>query len=227
MPADDLPAWMRWAIALAQVVGPFATIALAVIAVRTAKAALASAELARTEFALSRIPVVLVQDLQVRYTGRRLTARGAIAVATEGMSPAEKVGRRVVCHRADTSIEAWVEDDDEMQVVCRRQQTLAGSRHLYDSRQPILVTDRAWPPPTTVSIRVIYTFSSAYAPWYAETWVATATADADDTGQFVVGPISHQFLRSRQHRNSYRWRLADCWLRYRQRMEQIRREMGG
>lgn len=227
MPRTDFPFWMQWAIAIAQVLGPLATAILALLAFRTSKAAVASAELAKTEFTLSRMPVVQVQDLHVRYVNRSLTVRGAIAVTTDGMSPAERAGRRVDYHRVETSMEAWAEDNDEMQVVCRKQNIRNSTSRLYSSRQPIFITDRPWTAPTTVSIRVLYTFSSAYAPWYAETWIATATADPDDTGQLAVGPISHQFLRSRQYRPSYRSRLGAFWRSYCRRMEQLRREMGG
>ena len=227
MLGDDFPRWMQWTLATAQVLGPLATAILAILAFRTAKAAVASAELAKTKFTLSRIPVVLVQDLQVHYVNRTLSVRGAIAVATEGLSPAERVGRRIDYHRVDTTMEAWAEDNDDMQVVCRKRNTRKGISRSYDSRQPFFLSDRPWTAPATVSIRVLYTFASAHAPWYAETWLATATADPDESGQLAVSSSSHQFLRSHLHRASPRSRLPDLWRSYCRRMEQIRRDMGG
>ena len=144
MSRADFPFWMQWAIAIAQVLGPLATAILALLAFRTSKAAVASADLAKTEFTLSRMPVVQVQDLHVRYVNRSLTVRGAIAVTTDGMSPAERVGRRVDYRRVETSMEAWVEDNEEMQVVCRKQNIRNSTSRLYSSRQPILITDRPW-----------------------------------------------------------------------------------
>ena len=227
MLSDDFPRWMQWAVATAQVVGPLATTILAILAFRTAKAAIASAELAKTEFTLSRMPVVLVQDLSIAYVNTRLIVRGAIGVATEGMSPVERVGRRVDYHRVETHMEAWAEHADEMHVVCRKQNTRNRTSLPYDSRLPLFLSDRTPAAPATVSIRVLYTFSSAYAPWYSETWIANATADADETGQLTFGPIFHQFLKTRQYRDSYRWRLGSLWRSYCRRMDQIRREMGG
>lgn len=224
---DDFPRWMQWTLAFAQVLGPLATTILAILAFRTAKAAVASAQLARAEFTLSRMPVVLVQDLRIRYVNRTLTVRGAIGIATTDLPPAERIAKRIDYRRVQTSIEAWAEDGDEMRVVCRKHNTRKRISRPYDSPHLIFLNDRPSAPPATVSIRVLYTFSSAYAPWYAETWLATATAAPDESGQLTVSSPSHQFLRSRQHSDSPPWRLPDLWHSYCRRMEQIRRDMGG
>ena len=210
MPGSDFPDWIRWAVALGQVINPIATIVLAFIAIHTARAALTSAEVAKRDFELSRMPALHLQNLRASHAPRSVTVRGEIVVAT---TQSDHVGRRAILHRVDIDVEAWTQgEDDEMQVVARDGRTLrTTTRHLYGNGQVVTVNARRYGTASTLFLRVKYTFSGAYVTWYQETWMATATANLDENAKYTFESVSHQFLHGRHYEENHLWSPRKWW----------------
>ena len=227
MPETDLPVWIRWAVAVAQVITPVATIILAANAIRAARAALVSAELSRRDFELSRAPGVFVDELRVHSSTRGLTVRIELKVTVNAAFAERGLGRQVILHKLATDVEAWGETDDQMHTVGVGRRSIKRRQHIYGVRQVVVVGVPVHGPVTDLDVRIRYTFASVYAPWHLQTWMATTHARVHKNGSFAFDDTDHQFVSSRHRPQTSVQRVRDAWLEWREWLEGIRRDMGG